>query len=95
MQVNMALEAAGYCEQLRLDPAVLTLVLRLHALMASYGLQRGLSLDQVHQEFTCFTRTKVQMLTQEELNLDQVDQKFTCFTRATVQILTQRGLSRY
>ena len=59
----MALEAAGYCEQLRLDPAVLTLVLRLQALMASFGLQRGLSLDQVNQKFACFTRTKVQINT--------------------------------
>ena len=77
----MALEAAGYCEQLRLDPAVLTLVLRLHALMASYGLQRGLSLDQAHQKFTCFTGTTVQILTLTALSLDQgnqENQKFTC-----------------
>jgi hypothetical protein len=96
MQINMALEAAGYCEQLHLDPAVLTLVLRLHALMASHGLQRGLSLDQVNQKFICFIRTKVQMLTLSALSLDQVNQvnqKFTCFIRTIVQILTQRGLS--
>ena len=77
----MALEAAGYCEQLRLDPAVLTLVLRLQALMASFGLQRGLILDQVNQKFACFTRTKVQILTLRGLSLDQVNQvnqKFTC-----------------
>ena len=77
----MALEAAGYCEQLRLDPAVLTLVLRLQALMASFGLQRGLSLDQVNQKFSCFTSTKVQILTLRGLSLDQVNQvnqKFTC-----------------
>jgi hypothetical protein len=46
--------------------------------------------------FTCFTRIKVQILSQKALQRTYLEiiYRFTCFTGTNVQILTQKALQR-
>ncbi len=52
--------------------------------------------DELGTQFTCFTSTKVQILTRQEALQEKIRVRdccqFACFTGTQVQILTQRGL---